>query len=58
MKKTYITPEIKTFVLNAPVLMQSTSDIQSGGRDEGDGIAESKTFYNSTIFDDDLFDEE
>lgn len=58
MKKTYITPEIKTFVLNAPVLMQSTSDIQSGDRDEGDGIAESKTFYGSTVFDEDLFDEE
>lgn len=57
MKKTYITPEIKTFVLNAPVLMQSTSDIQSGGRDEGDGVAESKTFFSSTVFDDDLFDE-
>ncbi|MBR3373478.1 MAG: hypothetical protein IKN51_05335 [Bacteroidaceae bacterium] len=58
MKKTYITPEIETFVLNAPVLMQSTSDIQSGDRDEGDGIAESKTFYGSTVFDEDLFDEE
>ena len=58
MKKTYITPEIKTFVLNAPVLMQSTSDIQRGGNDEGDGVAESKTFYGSTVFDDDLFDEE
>ena len=57
MKKKYITPEIETFVLNAPVLMQSTSDIQSGGRDEGDGVAESKTFYGSTVFDDDLFDE-
>ena len=57
MKKTYITPEIETFVLNAPVLMQSTSDIQSGGNDEGDGVAESKTFFSSTIFDDDLFDE-
>lgn len=57
MKKTYITPEIETFVLNAPVLMQSTSEIQSGGSDEGDGIAESKTFYGSTVFDDDLFDE-
>ena len=57
MKKTYITPEIKTFVLNAPVLMQSTSDIQRGGNDEGDGVAESKTFYGSTVFDDDLFDE-
>ena len=58
MKKTYITPEIKTFVLNARVLMQSTSNIQSGGNDEGDGSAESKTFYGSTIFDGDLFDEE
>ena len=58
MKKTYITPEIKTFVLNAPVLMQSTSDIQSDGNDEGDGVAESKTFYGNTVFDEDLFDEE
>ena len=58
MKKKYITPEIKTFVLNAPVLMQSTSDIQSGGNDEGDGVAESKTFYGNTVFDEDLFDEE
>ena len=58
MKKTYITPEIETFVLNAPVLMQSTSDIQSGGNDEGDGVAESKTFYGNTVFDENLFDEE
>lgn len=34
-----------------------TSDIQSGGNDEGDGVAESKTFYGSTVFDDDLFNE-
>lgn len=58
MKKTYITPEIEIFVLNAPVLMQSTSDIQKGGDDEGDGVAESKTFFSSTVFDEDLFDEE
>jgi hypothetical protein len=38
--------------------MQSTSEIQSGGSDEGDGVAESKTFYGSTVFDEDLFDEE
>ena len=50
MKKIYIIPKIESYVISAPTLM-STSNIQDGGDDSGDGNAESKSF-GGTIFDD------
>ena len=54
MKKIYIIPKIESYVISAPTLM-STSNIQDGGDDSGDGIAESKDFQGSLLDEDDAY---
>ena len=54
MKKIYIIPKIESYVISTPTLM-STSTIQDGGNDNGDGNAESKVFQGSIFDEDDAF---
>lgn len=54
MKKRYIIPKIESYVISTPTLM-STSNIQDGGDDSGDGNAESKVFQGSIFDEDDAF---
>ena len=51
MKKIYIIPKIESYVISTPTLM-STSTIQDGGDDSGDGNAESKVFQGSLLEED------
>lgn len=54
MKKIYIIPKIESYVISTPTLM-STSNIQDGGDDSGDGNAESKVFQGSLLDEDDAY---
>ena len=54
MKKIYIIPKIESYVIGTPTLM-STSNIQDGGDDSGDGNAESKVFQGSLLDEDDAY---
>lgn len=52
MKKTYSTPEIQTVLFATPVVLQNQSSMQSGGNDSGSGIADSKEWQGSFLWDD------
>lgn len=54
MKKRYIIPKIESYVISTPTLM-STSNMQDGGNDSGDGNAESKVFQGSLLDEDDAY---
>lgn len=53
MKKTYIAPELNAFRLNSASML-----CLSKGDDESNGIAESKNFWGSSIWEDEEEEED
>ena len=52
MKKTYLIPELETMHLNSTSML-----CLSKGADEGDGVAEAKKFWGSSLWEEDNSDE-